>query len=154
YLQNPDPVAHHDPALQNKFSHMLENAAPQSVDVLLLANPIDFVRAFENKKELLHKIKSIYMMGGWGSNQKMTFNWNLHVESVKKLLELMQYAKQEGTNTKLVLFSSHFFAREFNGYVNHVKFPEVILAFDANNHPIINHLRAMVKNWDDSMTVV
>ena len=154
YLNNSDPAAHHDSALKFHFTTMLEKAAPQSVDVLLLTNPIDFVRAFEHKKELLHKVKSIYMMGGWGPNQKLTFNWNLHVESVKELLELMQYAKREGMNTQLVLFSSHFFAREFNGYVNPVKFPEVIQAFDGNNHPIINHLRAMVKNWDDSMTVV
>lgn len=154
YLNNPDPAAHHDPALQSHFTTMLEKAAPESVDVLLLTNPIDFVRAFEHKKELLHKVKSIYMMGGWGPNQKMSFNWNLHVESVKKVLELMQLSKQEGGQTKLFLFSSHFFAKEFNGYVNPVKFPEVIHAFDHNNHPIINHLRAMVKNWDDSMTVV
>ncbi len=154
YLNNSDPVVHYDPALQQQFTTMLEKAAPQSVDVLLLTNPVDFVRAFEHKKELLHKIKSIYMMGGWGPNQKMSFNWNLHVESVKKVFELMQYAKQERANTKLFLFSSHFFAREFNGYVNPAKFPEVIHAFDQNTHPIINHLRAMVKNWDDSMTVV
>lgn len=154
YLTNADPAVHHDPALQSHFTTMLEKAAPQSVDVLLLTNPIDFVRAFEYKKELLYKIKSIYMMGGWGPNQKMSFNWSLYVQSVKKLLELMKYAKNEGMNTQLVLFSSHFFAREFNGYVNSVKFPDVIQEFDKNNNPIIKHLRAMVKNWDDSMTVV
>lgn len=154
YLKNPEPAAHYDPALQQQFTTMLEKAAPQSVDIVLLTNPIDFVRAFEHKKELLHKVKSIYMMGGWGPNQKMSFNWNLHVESVKKVFELMQYAKQERANTKLFLFSSHFFAREFNGYVNPAKFPEVIHAFDKNTHQVVSHLRAMVKNWDDSMTVV
>jgi len=139
--------------LASSFETMLKQATDNSIDVLLLTNPIDFVKALIKNKENFSKINKIYMMGGWFGN-KPTWNWGLHLESVKTLLELLKEAKGKPNSPQLIIFSSHFFAREYNGYVNEDKFPEVIKVFDKNDHPAVVHLRNMVRNWDDSMTVI
>lgn len=153
YLQSNDAKKQYDPELKNNFLKMLYESEPNSVDVLLLTNPIDFVKTVKTDETLLSKIRTIYMMGGWYNN-KPTFNWNLNIKSVIQLLNMMKNIQQETKYPQLVLFSSHFFAREFNGYVNQDKFPEVIKEFDKSTSPIVNHLRHMIKNWDDSMTVI
>ncbi len=142
-----------DSELTDHFLHMLAKAESNSIDVLLLTNPIDFVAALTANPKHMSKIKKIYMMGGWFGN-KPSFNWNLHIESVIQLFKLMEKAKEYTPMPHLIIFSSHFFAREFNGYTNQDKFPAIIQAFDKSTHPVIDHLRNMVKNWDDSMTVI
>lgn len=153
YLQSNDPTLYQDDESSTRFKKMLGKAALNSIDVILLTNPIDFVKALEGKPQRLYKIKSIYMMGGWFDG-KPSFNWGLNMESVITLFELMDAVKGHPNSPKLTLFSSHFFAREFNGYINQKKFPDIIKAFDANPHPIVAHFRHMIKNWDDSMTVI
>ena len=153
YLTATDPEVHQSPELDAKFEYMLQLADPNSIDVLLLTNPIDFVKTLVKNKEYFSKINKIYMMGGWFKD-KPTYNWDLHLESVKTLLELLQETKGKPNSPQLILFSSHFFAREFNGYVNVKKFPRVIKAFDRNSHPVVTHLRNMVRNWDDNMTLI
>lgn len=147
------PGEYQDKELSEKFTSFLDKAEVNSVDILLLTNPIDFVKVFAQNKDNFCKINKIYMMGGWFAN-KPSFNWSLHIESIESLLNLMKDMKGKPNSPELILFSSHFFAHEFNGYVNKDKFPEVIEAFDKNQAPIVNHLRNMVKNWDDSMTVI
>lgn len=139
--------------MHDHFIALLQAADTNSVDVLVLTNPIDFVKTLAQNKDNFYKINKIYMMGGWFGN-KPSFNWSLNIESVRSLLEQMKNAQGHPYSPQLILFSSHFFAREFNGYVNQNKFPEVIQAFDRNQSPVINHLRNMVKNWDDSMTAI
>lgn len=153
YLESQDPAMHQDDEACTHFLTLLADAAPNSIDVILLTNPIDFVRAIENNLDALRKIRTIYMMGGWFGTRP-SFNWNMYIDSVVELLQLMKSLKGDPCSPELVLFSSHFFAQEFNGYVNQAKFPEVIQAFDTNTNPIVCHLRHMVKNWDDSMTVI
>lgn len=153
YLESHDPTIHQDQELHERFTALLQATDSNSVDVLVLTNPIDFVKALAQNKDNFYKINKIYMMGGWFGN-KPSFNWSLHIESIRYLLEQMKNAQGHPHSPQLILFSSHFFAREFNGYVNQNKFPEVIQAFDQNKSLIINHLRNMVKNWDDSMTII
>lgn len=153
YLACQEPAAHQSQELAQAFERMLENASDNSIDVLLLTNPIDFVTSLEKNKANFAKINKIFMMGGWYDN-KPTFNWQLHLESVKTLLGLLKEVQGKPNSPQLFIFSSHFFAREFNGYVNAKKFPEVIKAFDISTHPVASHLRNMVRNWDDSMTVI
>lgn len=153
YLESNDPLLYQDDEAITHFKKMLKKSAPNSLDVIIITNPIDFVKALEGKAKRLHKIKSIYMMGGWYNN-KPSFNWGMYMESVLELFKLMAAVKGHPNSPTLTLFSSHFFAQEFNGYVNEKKFPEVIHAFDTNPHPIVDHFRHMIKNWDDSMTVI
>ena len=101
------------------------------------------------KKDYIYKIDQIYMMGGW-FDHRPTFNWSLNFDSVIALLQLMQEVKEHQNSPKLTIFSSHFFRREFNGYINEQKFPEIIKAFDKSNNSIVSHLRIMIKNWDES----
>lgn len=153
YLESNNPEAHQDNESILQFKKILEDAAPNSIDVVLLTNPIDFVKGLDKNPDALHKIKSISMMGGWFAH-KPSFNWSMYLESVIELFDLMDKVKGHPYCPTFTIFSSHFFAREFNGYVNHAKFPQVIEAFDTNSHPIVTHLRHMVQNWDASMTEI
>ena len=106
YIASKDPKMHRDPKFSKCFKKKLEKAKPNSVDVIILTNPIDFIDTISSSEKLINKINNIYMMGGWFGN-KPSFNWNMYINSIEKLLHLMEKAKKLFHAPKLFILSSN-----------------------------------------------
>ena len=73
-------------------------------------------------------------MGGHFNNN-CSYNWNIDMKST---IEFFDWIKE--FNKECVIYSSHAFASNYNGYYNEKKFPEVIKTIFNSNKNLLNIL--------------
>lgn len=116
------------------------------VDFLILMNPLGVLNILE-EYVAGDKIEKIYVMGGY-FKEKCTYNWSIDLRATEKFLNLITSYK-----IKTIVYSSHMFAENYNGYYNKDKHPEIIKEiFENNNKKSILLFKEMVKNWDNYVT--
>lgn len=131
------------------FEAYLENHT--DVEVIIMSAPTDIVAVLQRRSDLLKKIKTIHVMGGWavGADGKLTstFNWNMgHLETALLL-------KLSG-QVRMRLYSSHLIKAAFNGgSVSRKNMPELMRALEfARSHLRgLQDLELASRHWDEGI---
>ena len=106
-------------------------------DIILLMNPCVLMCLIEKIK-----INKIYAMGGY-YNDIISYNWSINT---KASIDLINYVIKN--DIIFYLFSSHMFAKCYNGYYNYKKFPNVIKRIFRNDKKSLIYIQNIIKNWN------
>lgn len=133
------------------ISYLEENSR---VEVLVLTSPVDIVAALKRRPDLISKIQTFHVMGGWvvseENGQKVlrsTFNWNMSPQETNQLLEL-------SAKVRFRLYSSHMIKQAFlGGSVSKRNMPDVLASIEEAKPALrgLQDFEVAARSWDEGI---
>jgi len=129
--------------LKNNLPRFLQGVEDNSVNVVLLTNPIDFII---KKSWFICKIRQIFVMGG-AFNNRISYNWAINLDAARNFVDFVQEC-----NIPTYIFSSQLYSDNFDGHINKDRFPELMDKIMESTTLPMYYFRAMMRNWDNHFT--
>lgn len=112
-----------DASLHRALVELVENCSDESIDLVFLTTPYDWVTALRQVPHAANKVKSCYMMGGLNEEGRLGFNWRICPASVLELLA------QGVCKEKLHLLQTRTYRKHIGTSLNANTFKRFIPAF-------------------------